>query len=196
MHEFLRRFPTRTARSRAAGYDPVGEGLASGRRAGRTMCWIFLRVQVFLCLRSAIDAWSGTNLVTRSGSSRGVGSVPILALTLLSVGLSAAAQIALKVGVSDAQLQALLASGRLSSFIWHAALTPWVVGGILMYVLSAVTWLFVLARADLSFAYPFVSLAFVVTAMYGAWALHEPVGLARMGGVGLIVGGVLLMARS
>lgn len=122
--------------------------------------------------------------------------MPILALTLLSVGLSAAAQIALKLGVSDPQLQTLLASGRWQGFLLQAALTPWVIAGVSMYVLSAVTWLFVLARADLSFAYPFVSLAFIVTAAYGAYALNEPMGLARAGGVGLIIGGVMLVARS
>lgn len=123
-------------------------------------------------------------------------SAPILILTLLSVALGAAAQIALKEGVSSPQLQAVLASGRLPSFLLEAAQAPWVLVGLVMYALSAVSWLLVLARADLSFAYPFVSLAFVLTAIYGFWVLNEPMGLARISGVGLIVGGVLLVARS
>jgi drug/metabolite transporter (DMT)-like permease len=155
------------------------------------MCWIFLRAQVLsrYALRRSLQR-------ARPQDFRSRQSMPILALTLLSVALSAAAQIALKLGVSDAHLQGLLATGRYPSFLLHAVATPWVAAGVLMYVLSAVTWLFVLARTDLSFAYPFVSLAFVVTAVYGSWALNEPMGLARVGGVGLIVGGVLLVARS
>lgn len=121
---------------------------------------------------------------------------PILVLTLLSVVLSAGAQIALKVGVSSPQLQAAVAAGRLPVFMLEAAQTPWVLAGLLMYVLSAGAWLLVLARADLSFAYPFVSLAFVLTAIYGFWVLNEPMDLARISGIGLIVGGVLLVARS
>ena len=120
----------------------------------------------------------------------------ILFLTLMSVALTAGAQIALKVGVSRPNLQALLADGHYTHFFAAAALTPYVIAGVLMYVVSAASWLLVLARADLSFAYPFVSLAFIATAMYGFWVLHEPMGLARVGGIGLIVGGVLLVARS
>jgi drug/metabolite transporter (DMT)-like permease len=119
-----------------------------------------------------------------------------LSLTLVSVGLTAAAQILLKTGVADARLHALLANRQWPAFIAEALLSPWVLAGLIGYVLSTVTWLLVLARADLSAAYPFVSLAFVATCFYGYYALNEPVGPARVGGIALIVGGVLLVARS
>jgi multidrug transporter EmrE-like cation transporter len=119
-----------------------------------------------------------------------------LLLTLLSVALTAAAQICLKLGVGNGQLQGLLAEKAWHSFVLHAFVSPWVLAGLSAYVLSTVTWLIVRARADLSVAYPFVSLAFIATCLYGYWALHEPVGPARLGGIALIVGGVLLVARS
>lgn len=119
-----------------------------------------------------------------------------LVLTLLSVALTAAAQICLKTGVANVQLQALLADKAWHAFVLQALLSPWVLAGLGAYVLSTLTWLVVLARADLSIAYPFVSLAFVATCLYGYWALHEPVGPARLSGIALIIGGVLLVARS
>lgn len=119
-----------------------------------------------------------------------------LTLTLLSVVLTAAAQICLKVGVGHPVLQLLLADRAWSTFLTHAVLSPWVLLGLLGYVVSTGTWLLVLARADLSAAYPFVSLAFVATSLYGYWALHEPMSPARLSGIVLIVGGMLLVARS
>lgn len=119
-----------------------------------------------------------------------------LTLTLLSVALTALAQICLKVGVGNPELQILLAEKAWPAFITHALLSPWVLFGLGGYVVSTATWLIVLARADLSAAYPFVSLAFVATSLYGYLALHEPIGTARLSGIVLIVGGVLLLARS
>jgi drug/metabolite transporter (DMT)-like permease len=119
-----------------------------------------------------------------------------LTLTLLSVALTAAAQICLKVGVGHPGLQALLADKAWPEFLAQALISPWVLFGLFGYVVSTGTWLLVLARADLSAAYPFVSLAFVATSLYGYWALHEPIGAARLSGIALIVGGVLLVARS
>lgn len=160
------------------------------------MCWIFLRVRVFTSTTPVAAAPRGGELLPIETTGPRVHSALILVLTLVSVALSAGAQIALKIGVSAPELQSSLAAGRIPSFFLQAMQTPWVVIGVLMYALSAVTWLLVLARSDLSFAYPFVSLAFVLTAVYGYVALGEPMGLARIGGVGLIVGGVLLVARS
>ena len=90
----------------------------------------------------------------------------------------------------------MLADNAWQAFLVQALLSPWVVVGLLGYVLSTVTWLLVLARADLSVAYPFVSLAFVATSLYGYWALHEPLAPARLSGIALIIGGVFLVARS
>jgi len=54
----------------------------------------------------------------------------------------------------------------------------------------------VLARSDVSYAYPFVSLGFVFTSLYAFVALHEPLQAGRVGGIALIVLGVFFVARS
>lgn len=123
-------------------------------------------------------------------------SIGTLSLTLLCVFMTTAAQISLKAGVSGPHLQSVLANGGWKDFLIQAPLNPWVLVGMVVYVLSAVMWLIVLARADLSFAYPFVSLGFVVTALYAFYVLHEPLGVLRVSGIALVVGGVALIAAS
>ena len=60
--------------------------------------------------------------------------------------------------------------------------------------LSAVAWLWVLSRLDVSLAYPLVSLGFVFTFALGIGWLGEPFSWQRLAGCGLIVAGVLLLA--
>jgi drug/metabolite transporter (DMT)-like permease len=118
-----------------------------------------------------------------------------IALTLLCVTLTAAAQIALKLGVSGAKMQQLLSGGP-SSFLMRAVLSPTVLFGLALYGISTVLWLLVLAKSDVSYAYPFVSLGFVFTALYAVLVMHEPMVLGRIGGIALIVTGVWFVARS
>jgi drug/metabolite transporter (DMT)-like permease len=119
-----------------------------------------------------------------------------IALTLLCVALTAAAQIALKLGVSGAKMQHLLSGSGTSSFLLRAVLSPTVLFGLALYGISTVLWLLVLAKSDVSYAYPFVSLGFVFTALYAALVMHEHMALGRVGGIALIVTGVWFVARS
>ena len=53
-----------------------------------------------------------------------------------------------------------------------------------------------LSRVDVSIAYPMLSIGYVVNA-FAAWALFgEALTLARLGGIGIIILGVFILARS
>jgi multidrug transporter EmrE-like cation transporter len=117
-------------------------------------------------------------------------------LILSSVALSALAQIALKAGMATSVIQANLASPP-----GIAALTAifgsWrILLGLLIYFLSAGVWLFVLARVDVSLAYPFVGLGFILTMLLGWGMRGEILSVHRVAGTALIVAGVVLLARS
>lgn len=74
--------------------------------------------------------------------------------------------------------------------------SPMILIGLALYGLSALVWLFVLARAPLSLAYPFVGLGFILTMASGAWILGESVSTGRIVGTLLIAAGCVLVARS
>lgn len=69
------------------------------------------------------------------------------------------------------------------------------VGGCL-YVLGMVVWLVVLSRVDLSFAYPMLSVSYVLIMVISAYMFHEPITLNRVIGTFLIIGGVIFITRS
>ena len=117
-------------------------------------------------------------------------------LALFCVVLTSAAQIALKLGVSGGAMQSQLDGQNQFGFLARALVAPMVIAGLGLYAASTLLWLFVLAKLDVSYAYPFVSLGFVFTALYGYLAMDVPMALARIAGISLIVVGVVLVARS
>ena len=116
-------------------------------------------------------------------------------LILTSVGLSALAQILLKTGMSKADIGSSLAQQRWSDSFLLIASNPWVVSGLVLYFVSAAVWLLVLARVEVSFAYPFVGLGFILTMVLGWWLMGDSIGLQRAAGTLLITLGVILVAR-
>lgn len=117
----------------------------------------------------------------------------LLLLILASVGLSALAQLALKLGTGQLAAQRAGGAGR---ELFALVTSPMVIAGLALYGIGAVLWLFVLGRVQLSLAYPFVGLGFILTMLAGAIVLHEPVGAVRVVGTLLIVAGCVLVART
>jgi len=122
-------------------------------------------------------------------------SLMILGLILFTVTLSACAQLALKVGVATPHMEDALQSGPFHAII-AALSSPLILLGLIIYVFSVGLWLWVLSKVELSVAYPFVGISFLVTMFFGAFLLNENVTAMRLAGTVLIVGGCVLVGRS
>lgn len=72
----------------------------------------------------------------------------------------------------------------------------YIVSGIVVMVISMASHLVVLSRVEISFAYPFLGLSFVLITIYGHFVLAEAVTMWRVAGVLLICSGVALVART
>jgi len=68
--------------------------------------------------------------------------------------------------------------------------------GFLFYGLSSISWLWVLSRVQISYAYPILALAFPIVVIFSVILFGESVSLARWIGISTIVVGVFLLARS
>ena len=116
-------------------------------------------------------------------------------LVLTGVLLNAVAQLALKASVNDTgiislDMQSLLSSaGSLATNLWL-----WL--GLICYAVSVVVWILALSRVDVSIAYPMLSIGYIVNAV-AAWHLFdEPMNLGKVVGIGIIIVGVYILARS
>ncbi len=118
-----------------------------------------------------------------------------IGLILVSVTLAAIAQVTLKAGmnhVTDANGGQLALSG---DSLKQIAAQVWVWAGLAIFAVSAVLWLFALSRANLSFAYPFAALGYVIIVIASILFLNEHVQPITWVGMALIVGGILLIAQ-
>jgi drug/metabolite transporter (DMT)-like permease len=119
----------------------------------------------------------------------------VYVLILTAVVMSAVGQLMLKIAVERAQLKEAIAAGAMSAF--GAAMgSPVLWIAVVIYLSSIVLWLWALSEADLSIAYPFVSLGFVLTMLFAAAFLKEAVTPLKLTGTMLIVIGCVLVARS
>lgn len=118
-----------------------------------------------------------------------------LLLVLTGVLLNALAQLALKASVRDGGEIALEFSQALPTAVQLAA-QPWLWLGLTCYGISVVVWLLALSRVEVSLAYPMLSLGYVVNAL-AAWVwLGESLHPGKLAGIGIIIVGVYVLARS
>jgi len=122
-------------------------------------------------------------------------SLVAFALILTGVLLNAAAQLLLKAGTNavghfDFQLDNVLPVGLKLAF------EPHIFGGLCCYVVSVVVWIMALSRVPVSIAYPMLSIGYIVNAFAAAWLFGEAVTAQKLAGIGFIVVGVYLVART
>jgi multidrug transporter EmrE-like cation transporter len=116
-------------------------------------------------------------------------------LILSSVAMGTTAQLLLKIGMSHGGIKEAMAGQAWGGLATQVATNHWVIGGLSLYALSAVVWLLVLARVQLSYAYPFVGIGFIITMLMGWWVLGDAMSVQRVGGTLLIATGIALVAR-
>lgn len=116
-------------------------------------------------------------------------------LILAGVLLNAFAQLLLKAGVRQiGHIEFALANS------WAVACKvagnlP-IIGGLACYVVSVVVWIAALSRVEVSVAYPMLSIGYVVNAALAWWLFGEAVGVQRIAGIGVIIIGVIIVAKS
>lgn len=80
-------------------------------------------------------------------------------------------------------------------FLSKAFLDPFILSGFAAAFVASVFWMAAMTKFDISFAYPFMSLAFVAVLLLSACFFHEPVTLGKVLGLVLICGGIIISVK-
>jgi len=116
-------------------------------------------------------------------------------LILFSISIAVAGQILLKIGVNRIGIVDFSGLEALKQLFFGVIKSPLVISGLFLYVISAAIWLVVLSAVDLSFAYPFIGLTYVMVLILSRFILKEDVNLIRWAGALIITIGVIVISR-
>jgi drug/metabolite transporter (DMT)-like permease len=115
-----------------------------------------------------------------------------LFLIVLTVIINTTGQFMVKTGVNRV--------GAVSLTDIHAILralsSTLVIGGFVVYFLSALVWISILSKSDLSWAFPILSLSYVLTALLSPVLLNESFSALRLIGTLVICFGVFLVYKT
>ena len=114
----------------------------------------------------------------------------MIVLILISVFLGAIGQVLVKYGAVNFTIKYLLPS--ILSILKNLP----VMLGIASYGISFLIWIKVLSKVELSYAYPMVSLGYIITMMFSYFMFKENISFIRILGVVFIMLGVILVSRS
>jgi drug/metabolite transporter (DMT)-like permease len=109
----------------------------------------------------------------------------VLLLLFISVLLNSLGQLFFKLGTGDLELTVAGVTSVITS--------KYLVAGITVYGVSLVLYLVALSKADLSYAYPIISLTYVFVTLLSYFVLQEHVGVYGWIGVLFVVIGVALI---
>ena len=116
-------------------------------------------------------------------------------LLMTGVLLNAGAQLLLKAGTNSVGMFEF-SRDNILPVGWKLATEPHIVGGLGCYVVSVMVWILALSRVEVSIAYPMLSIGYVLNAIAAWYLLGEAVTLTRLLGIGVIIIGVYMVARS
>jgi multidrug transporter EmrE-like cation transporter len=116
-------------------------------------------------------------------------------LILSSVSLNAFAQLFIR--------QGMLKMGNISmnmNSLWHmmvqAISNVYIWAGMLSYAISIFLWMIVLSKVNVSLAYPFLSIGYILTAIIAYFVFGEPITWQKAAGILIICFGVVVLTYS
>ncbi|MFQ6091995.1 MAG: EamA family transporter [bacterium] len=80
--------------------------------------------------------------------------------------------------------------------IYQAISSPFILFGLLLYCISALFWIVALSRIELSYAYPILSLGYILILFLSYWLFHEDLNTLRILGTASVVVGLCLIFKS
>jgi drug/metabolite transporter (DMT)-like permease len=119
-----------------------------------------------------------------------------IGLVLVCVVFGALGQISMKTGMRQVQQINSFSDLLDPSTIKEIFSNVYVMGGLILYMVSAFLWLGALSTLNVSYMYPLLSLAYVVTAVFAVAFLGEVINLAQWAGIALVVIGCVLISRN
>ena len=110
-------------------------------------------------------------------------------IIVMSITMSSFAHLLLKKGAEQFGAQFNLSN------VLRLFLDYWIMGGIFLHILALIIWVWALSRVDITFAYPFLSLGYVIVSFIAWHWLGESLTPLKITGMSIIMIGLIVMSH-
>jgi len=114
---------------------------------------------------------------------------------LLTIAFTVYGQLVLKWQIGQAGQLPADAAGKIV-FLLRQFLNPWILSGFAAALIASLAWMAAMTRFEINYAYPFMSLAFVIVMGFSVLFLGESLTAGRVAGTLLVVLGLVVLARA
>lgn len=80
-------------------------------------------------------------------------------------------------------------------YVISLLMNPWVITGIAATFLAGISWMLAMTKFEISYAYPFISLNYVVIFFASFLIFNESFNMYKLMGTALIIAGVAVLAK-
>lgn len=120
----------------------------------------------------------------------------LIFVIIFSVFFSSSSQLLLKKGAAQISIPSQIDLINLTKLFSELIFNFYLVSGILFQVVALLSWVYVLKKVDVSFAYPFISLGFVFVMLMGYLIFNESLTPMKVIGTLIIILGVVIMGKA
>ena len=114
----------------------------------------------------------------------------------LSILFAVSSQLIIKWKMSEFDLSHMSTIGEKFLFAALMLLNPFIMASILLTLLSGLSWMIAMTKFDISYAYPYTALGFILILLFSALLFHEPLTSYKIIGVLFIVTGIVIASKS
>lgn len=116
-------------------------------------------------------------------------------MIFFSISLAVVGQLLLKSGMNKVGPISITQARNAAATAMSIVSNVQVMGGLALYFMSALVWLIVLSRVNLSFAYPLIGSSYIVVMLSSRLLFGESISAVRWAGAAFISLGVVLISR-
>lgn len=114
----------------------------------------------------------------------------------LTIIFAVASQLIIKWKMSEYDLSQFNNIYEKFSFAFEMLFNPYIMLSLFLTLLSGLSWMIAMTKFDISYAYPFTTLGFVLVFLFSIFLFHEPLTWQKTIGLFFIVAGIIISSKS
>ena len=114
----------------------------------------------------------------------------------LSILFAVSSQLIIKWKMSGYDLDQYHSILEKFQFAFSMLFNPYIILSIIFTLLSGLSWMIAMTKFDISYAYPFTTLGYVLILIFSALLFKENIDIYKLVGISLIIFGIILTSKS